>query len=98
MMQSIKKQRQPVTAQAFPLRGHNNPGDCCGFYRQCGSFADATGKLQRWWQRASHGSPLTDEVELLNRVASLARQTSMPKCRIISSQTARKLRLTSALE
>ena len=25
------------------LAGHNSPGDCCGFYRQCGSWADATG-------------------------------------------------------
>ena len=47
--------------KAFPLRGYNSPGDCCGFYRKCGSYAGATGILPRWWRRASHASPVTDE-------------------------------------
>ncbi len=60
----------PHVPQAFPPGGHNSPGDCCGFHRQCGSYADATGNLQRWWHLASHGSPMTDEVGLVAQCAS----------------------------
>ncbi|MBQ1411148.1 MAG: SAM-dependent methyltransferase [Oscillospiraceae bacterium] len=41
---------------AFPLGGHNSPGDCCGFYRQCGSCAGATGILPRWCPSAHTGA------------------------------------------
>ena len=49
---------------AFPLGGHNSPGDCCEFIRQCDSSADATGNLKRWWHPASPASRMTDEGRL----------------------------------
>ena len=52
---------RPPRPKAFPLR-HNSPVGCCGFHCRCRCFAAATGILRLRWHRASHGSPMTDEV------------------------------------
>ena len=38
-----KSGRHQIPDKPPLLAGHNSPGDCCGFHRQCGSLSDVTG-------------------------------------------------------
>ncbi|MBR6376750.1 MAG: DNA mismatch repair endonuclease MutL [Oscillospiraceae bacterium] len=60
----------PETSDKPPLlAGHNSPGDCCGFDRQCGSWADATGnnstgdRPQGRWRGPSDDRPAPKETD-----------------------------------
>ena len=64
--------RVPAPRKAHPRVEQNSPGDCSGLHRQCGSYADATGILPRWWQRAAHASPPADAGRFGNELPPVA--------------------------
>ena len=82
-----------VRKNAFPLGGHNNPGDCCGLDRRCGSYADATGIPPRRWQRASHASPQTDERRTNDARPPVMRQCAQDGRQIADAADAPRQRL-----